>query len=251
MSESTLLHRRPLNIKPRHVTDGAIREALRVIERHFEPAERQKLRTQFPVPRTGSDEDDGFIVASAGNLNELLAAPAIVDALPLGAPVVLTNLTACASNDQQMMQLSISADGVDIIIAGANEDWARARHRELRRIFTPTRRFWDLRSTAQQRDFFVLGLAVDTVLAAVLYAAGLLPGQHGSLAVQAAAVAGFAVPLLLSWILGGRCLRRCTVRIASAEQTTWWRSMDTMERLTFFMLVVAVLTVLATLLDGS
>ncbi|MEU5047127.1 hypothetical protein [Streptomyces griseorubiginosus] len=248
MSESTLLHRRPLKIKPRHVTGETIREALRVIQRHFEPGERQKLRTQFPVPRASADEGDGFVAASADTLDKLLVAPAILDALPLGTPVVLTNLTAGAGNDDQMLLLEVSADGVDITIASANEDWARARHLELRRVFTPIRRFWDLRSTAQLRDFFVLGLAADTVLAALLYVLGVPAQLNGSFPLLALLL---AVPPLLAWGIGRRCLRRCTVRISSAQQTTWWRSLDTMERLTFCMLLIAIVTVLVGLVDGK
>ncbi|MFC8663979.1 hypothetical protein [Streptomyces sp. NPDC057199] len=251
MSESTLLHRRPLQIKPRRVTGRTVREALRVLQRHFEPGERQKLRTKFPVPRTSPDEDDGFIVASADTLDDLLVTRAIRDALPMDAPVTLTNLEASASNAERMLVFSISADGVDVNIGGIDDDWARARHRELRRIFTPTRRLWDLRSTAQQRDFITFGLAVDAVLAAVLYAVGLLSQPPGSVGAQAATLAALVVPPLLSWLIGRRCLRRCTVRIASAEQTTWWRSLDTMERLTFCMVVVAVLTGLVGLIGGK
>ncbi|WP_261720154.1 hypothetical protein [Streptomyces sp. FZ201] len=251
MSESTLLHRRPLSIKPRRVTGATIREALRVIERHFESEEREKLRTQFRVPRTSPDEDDGFILASADTLDALLQDPAILDALPMGAPVTLTNLTAVASNADRMLHLAVSADGVEITIASANEDWARARHAELRRIFTPSRRFWDLRSTAQLRDFFVLGMAVDALLAALLYVLGLPAHLDGTFLSRAAFAAALAVPPLVSWGIGRLCLRRCAVRISSAEQRSLWRSLDTMERLTFCMLLIAVITLIAGLLDGN
>ncbi|MFD5861486.1 hypothetical protein [Streptomyces chartreusis] len=241
MTQVALPYTQKLRLRPRRVTRQAAEEACRVVWRHFDSTEIQPLRTDYPI--RGAQEDEASSIAvNAPTITELLSAPVLAEAVPLGAVIELTSLTIAADGPLRTVRIAITPYCVDIDITGTDPDWVQARGREFRAIFTPRRRMGAPGTTFQRRDFVIFGLGIDTLGIAVLVA---MASQDAlaSPAVRLAAVITVALVPAICWMTARRILRRCRVRIALVEPTGWWQSMDTMTRLTLGMFLAALLTI--------
>ncbi|MFI0777297.1 hypothetical protein [Streptomyces sp. NPDC021212] len=240
MTAVALPYSQRLQLRPRRVTRQTTDEACRVIRRSFESHEIADLRTNYVV-RATQDDEDGSIGVSASTLDDLLSSDALTEAVPLNATVELTNLTIAAQNAARTVRIIIAVDGVDIDIASVDQDWVQGRARDFRMVFTPGRRPWPLKASFERRDFITFGIGLDVLGTAVLFAVspqGLLGSTAGRITL---AVLACLVPAAC-WLAAGRIVRRSRVRIASAEPIGWWRSMDTMTKLTLGLFAAAVLT---------
>ncbi|MGW0902846.1 hypothetical protein [Streptomyces sp. NPDC002853] len=249
MTAVVLPYSHKLRLRPRRVTRQTAEEAYRVVSRHFDANQIADLRTRYPI-RGAQDDEASSVEAGAAVLEDLLHSDQLTAAVPLGTFIELTNLTIAAQGPQRTVHIVITSDGVDIDIAGVDQDWVQARGRELRTVFTPNRRPWVRKSSFDRRDFVTFGIALDALAAAVLFA--FAPGELLGSPPARITLAAFALAIPSAcWLTAGRIMRRSRVRIAAAEPVGWWRSMDTMAKITLGLFVAAVLTLILSITQNG
>ncbi|MFD5013768.1 hypothetical protein [Streptomyces chartreusis] len=241
MTQVALPYTQKLRLRPRRVTRQAAEEACRVVRRHFDSTEIQPLRTDYPI-RAAQDDEASSVAVSASTITELLSAPVLEEAVPLGGVVELTNLIIAADGPVRTVRIAITPYCVDIDITGTDPDWVQARGREFRTVFTPDRRLGAPGTSFHRRDFVIFGLGIDALGTAV-FVVGAPQDVLASPVTRLAAVIAVVLIPVICWMTARRILRRCRVRIALMEPTGWWSSMDTMTRLTLGMFLAALLTI--------